>query len=108
MRLQHVLNSVQTFCAMNPVATPSVVIGQDLPIPQAKGWTRTSAELLAYYESKILGHLKVPHRLYQVSLQTDNKDLQCVANEYINTLEIDQSTKSASPPLVVVHGIVKI
>ncbi len=110
MRLQHVLSSVQNFCVMDSIAPPPVV-GQDSVIPPAKGWTRTSSELLAYYESKILGHLKVPHKLYQVSLHTDRPEFQSLANEFINTLEIPVETTNSSnrsiaerPPLVIVHG----
>ena len=78
-------------------------------IPPARGWSRTSAELLAYYESKLLGHLTVPYKSYQVSLQTDRPELKALSKEYINTLEICPEQKpnatSKQPNLVVVHGI---
>ncbi len=110
MRLQNVLGSVQSLCIMDSVAPPPVV-AKESAIPQGKGWSRTSSELLAYYESKILGHLNVPHKLYQVSLDTNRPELQSLSNEFINTLEIENNSKSTSnlslddhPPLVIVHG----
>jgi hypothetical protein len=76
-------------------------------IPPARGWCRTSLELLAYYESKLLSHLSVPFKSYPVSLQTDQPNLKSVCNEHINTLEIcpDNKNSESKPTLVVIHGI---
>ena len=75
-------------------------------IPPAKGWCRTSLDLLAYYESKLLSHLSVPFKSYPVPLQTDKPHLKSVCNEHINTLEIcpDDKYSESKPTLVVIHG----
>ncbi len=78
-----------------------------MSLPNPKGWRRTSPELLVYYESKLLSHLPVPFRVYQVPLQSDKSDFKNICKEFINTLEVipdDNSKLPQKPTIVVVHG----
>jgi hypothetical protein len=78
-----------------------------MSLPDAKGWHRTSPELLAYYESKLLSHLPLPFRVYQVPLQNNNSEFKYLCNEFINTLEVisdDDAKLTQKPTIVVVHG----
>jgi hypothetical protein len=91
---------------MNPAT-----VSAEEQTPKAKGWSRTSWELLAFYENKLLSHLTVPYKSYQVSLQTDKPELKALTKDHLNTLEIlgDQRATQAikTPPnLVVIHGAV--
>ena len=75
--------------------------------PEPKGWHRTSPELLAYYESKLLSHLSVPFKVYPVSLQNNKPELRHLCNEFINTLELVSSGDmglSHGSTVVVLHG----
>ena len=79
---------------------------KDNKLPKAKGWYRTSAELLAHFESQILSLLRSPFRLDQIPLSRANKpEFESLKNEFINTLEIHPDRKpDSNPPLVMMHG----
>jgi pimeloyl-ACP methyl ester carboxylesterase len=75
--------------------------------PEPKGWHRTSPELLAYYESKLLSHLSVSFKVYPVSLRNNKPELRHLCNEFINTLELLSSGDmglSHGSTVVVLHG----
>ena len=76
-------------------------------VPKPTGWHRTSQELLAYHESRLLRHLQVPFRVYHVPLRSNNPELIHLSDEFINTLEVTPEDDVASmkkPTIVVIDG----
>lgn len=66
--------------------------------PEAKGWCRTSEQLLEYHETMLLRHLSVPYNTYRVPLSKDSQT-------FIHTLEIAPGmSHSTTASLVLIHG----
>lgn len=64
---------------------------------------RTSYKKLIYYETKLISHVNIPYKIYQVNLQNNIIKFNYLNNEYINTFEIISNIKN-KPVIVVIHG----
>jgi hypothetical protein len=70
--------------------------------PSPKGWHRTSPELLAYYESKLLNHMEAQFTVYQVQLNSETNPTLC--GQFINTMEVISDDECLKPTIVIIHG----
>ena len=64
-----------------------------------QAWSRTSLELLAHCESRLLRHVYAPHKVYDVPLRDPPFE-----TEFIHTFEMIEGHKTFSTPIIIIHG----